>query len=168
MEPYASRHAGVVSAIRAIAWLESIKSKRAKHSIGGVDLSSHISEGWPPRLQSSGVLALRCRYLSHPRERSESIGYPFPGGMQSPPLPNSEQMATGRRFAKHTALHLHLQGCAPKTLQPYVDLRDAGLHPLAADPPGPSRPTPTSGRWRWGATPRRASISGTSLCGLPS
>src|SRR5215469_14690227 len=75
MEPYASRHAGVVSAIRAIAWLESIRSKRAKHSIGGVDWSSHIGEGWPPRSQSSGVLALRCRYLSHPRERSESIGY---------------------------------------------------------------------------------------------
>src|SRR5258708_36851524 len=74
MEPYTSRHAGVVSAIRAITKLESIKSKRAKHSIGGEDLSSHIWEGWPPRSQSSGVLALRCRYLSHPRERSESIG----------------------------------------------------------------------------------------------
>src|SRR5215472_12254307 len=55
-----------------------MRSKRAKLSIGGVVLSSHIGDGWPPRPQSSGVLALRCRYLSHPRERPESIGYPFP------------------------------------------------------------------------------------------
>src|SRR6266851_6220567 len=75
MEPYTSRHAGVVWAIRAITTLESIRSKRAKQSSGGVDLSSHIGEGWLPRSQSSGVLTLRCRYLSHPRERSESIGY---------------------------------------------------------------------------------------------
>src|SRR6266446_7453963 len=75
MEPYTSRHAGVVWAIRAVTKLESIKSKRAKHSIGGVDWSSHTCEGWLPRSQSSGVLTLRCRYLSHPRERSESMGY---------------------------------------------------------------------------------------------
>src|SRR5215813_6612736 len=72
-----------------------MRSKRAKLSIGGVVLSSHIGEGWPPRLQSSGVLALRCRYLSHPRERSESIGYPFPGGMQSPPLPTLNRWQPG-------------------------------------------------------------------------
>src|SRR5215471_9825143 len=86
MEPYTSRHAGVISAIRAIAWLVSIKSKRAKHSIGGVDWSSHIGEGWPPRSQSSGVLTLRCRYLSHPRERSESIGYSLPVFIKHPRL----------------------------------------------------------------------------------
>src|SRR5258707_7620257 len=86
MEPYTWRHAGVVSAIRAITKLESIKSKRAKHSIGGVDWSSHIGEGWPPRSQSSGVLTLRCRYLSHPRERSESIGYWLTVVIKLPPL----------------------------------------------------------------------------------
>src|SRR5258708_38526810 len=86
MEPYTSRHAGVVSAIRAITKLESIKSKRAKHSIGGVDLSSHICEGWPPRSQSSGVLAFRCRYLSHPRERSEGSGYWLTVFIKLPPL----------------------------------------------------------------------------------
>src|SRR5260370_7633273 len=85
MEPYTSRHAGVVWAIRAITTLESIRSKRAKQSSGGVDLSSHICEGWLPRSQSSGVLTLRCRYLSHPRERSESIGYAFPVFIKLPP-----------------------------------------------------------------------------------
>src|SRR5437867_12708184 len=86
MEPYTSRHAGVVWAIRAITTLESIRSKRAKQSSGGVDLSSHICEGWPPRSQSSGVLTLRCRYLSHPRERSESIGYSLTVFIKLPPL----------------------------------------------------------------------------------
>src|SRR5439155_24189062 len=86
MEPYTSRHAGVVWAIRAITTLESIRSKRAKQSSGGVDLSSHIGEGWLPRSQSSGVLTLRCRYLSHPRERSESIGYSLTVFIKLPPL----------------------------------------------------------------------------------
>src|SRR5262245_31551329 len=73
MAAYPSRHAGVVSAIRASAKLELSKSKRANDPVGGFDLSSHIGEGWPPRSQTSGVVALRCRCLSHPRERSESI-----------------------------------------------------------------------------------------------
>src|SRR5947209_17885036 len=85
MEPYTSRHAGVVWAIRAITTLESIRSKRAKQSSGGVDLSSHICEGWLPRSQSSGVLTLRCRYLSHPRERSESIRYALTVVIKLPP-----------------------------------------------------------------------------------
>src|SRR5262249_50789896 len=84
---------------------------------GGVVLSSHIGDGWPPRPQSSGVLALRCRYLSHPRERPESIGYPFPACMHFPPLPNSEQMATGRPIAKNAALALHL-GESPRGSRP--------------------------------------------------
>src|SRR5215469_6169271 len=96
MKPYTSRHAGVVSAIRAITKPESIRSKRAKHSIGGVDLSSHISEGWPPRSQLSGVLTLRCRYLSHPRERSEIIGYALTVFIQLPPTCSDD--IPGKRY----------------------------------------------------------------------